>query len=84
MLLRWPPEFLAPAVVLFLLNFPYVAKTPAERLLRLAKLGLCLSLILVYFGKTLLLLAWIGFCGSLILGAIVICLRYSPPVAEPS
>ena len=84
MLLRWPAEFLAGPSAFFLLNFPYAAKTQVERLLRAALLGLFLSLAIVYGGKTFWPLAWIGFIGSSIAGAIIVCLRYRPPVTEPS
>ena len=84
MFLRWPVEFLALAFGLLLVGFPYVAKTQVERMLRLVLIGFYISLALAYGGRTFLPLAYIGFAGSSILGAVIICLRYHPPAAEPS
>ncbi len=82
MLLRWPLEPFAPVFGLYLLSFPYVVKTPTERLLRKTLIGLYLSFALVYGGKFLPPLAWLGFIGSSVLGAVVVCLRYNPPAVK--
>ncbi len=82
MILRGSPVFLVPSVGFFLLGFPYVARTPVARLLRIALIGFCLSLALVYAGRTWRPFAWIGLAGTSILGAVVVCLRYNPPTAE--
>ena len=81
-ILRGSLVLLGPAVAFFLLGFPYIAKTQAERLLRLTFVGSYLSLALVYFSKTFLPLAWIGFAGISILSAVTICLRYNPPATK--
>jgi len=77
-------EALAGSIGMALLNFPFLPKTPVDRLLRRVLLGFYLSLVSVYCGKIFLPFAWLGLFGSVTFGAVVICLRYGPPVPKPS
>ena len=84
MILRGGSVFLVPSVGFFLLGFPYIARTPVARLLRVALLGFCLSLALVYAGRTWVPFTWVGFAGCPLFGAAIICFRYNPPTAKVS
>ncbi len=83
MLHFFPIAAFAPSAGMWLLNFPYIARTPAERGLRLVLIGLVLSLVLVYSAKWAWPLGVMGLIGSTVFGTCAICLRHCPPAAEP-